>query len=48
MTWPTSGGIQGDTDYKKKVNLEEALEMFSLQLKEQRMSLAETFSAQIF
>jgi len=35
-------------DYKKKEHLEQAIETFSLQLKEQRMSLAETFSAQIF
>ena len=35
-------------DYKKKVNLEQAIDTFDAQLKEQRMSLAETFSAQIF
>ena len=35
-------------DYKKKVNLEQAIETFAEELKDQRMSLAETFSAQIF
>lgn len=35
-------------DYKKKVNLEQAIETFAIELKDQRMSLAETFSAQIF
>lgn len=35
-------------DYKKFVNLKQAKEAFSYQLKEQRLSLAETFSAQIF
>ena len=32
-------------DYKKKVNLEQAIETFKDQLKEQKLSLAETFSA---
>lgn len=35
-------------DYKKKVNLEQAIDTFDAQIKDQRMSLAETFSAQIF
>ena len=35
-------------DYKKKVNLEQAIRKFKMQLRDQRMSLAETFSAQIF
>ena len=35
-------------DYKKKVNLEQAMQEFSVKLKEQKLSLAETFSAQIF
>ena len=35
-------------DYKKKVNLEQAMAEFSIRLKDQKLSLAETFSAQIF
>lgn len=35
-------------DYKKKVNLEQAIDMFGERLRDQSMSLAETFSAQIF
>lgn len=35
-------------DYKKKVNLEQAIETFGAQIKEQQMSLAETFSGPIF
>ena len=35
-------------DYKKKVNLEMAIKKFKQELRDQRMSLAETFSAQIF
>jgi len=32
-------------DYKKKVNLEQAMRQFSRSLKDQKLSLAETFSA---
>jgi len=35
-------------DYKKKVNLEQAIATFNEQIKEQQMSLAETFSGPIF
>lgn len=35
-------------DYKKKEHLELAIETFQIELKDQRLSLAETFSAQIF
>ena len=35
-------------DYKKKVNLEQAIAKFNEELKEQQMSLAETFSGPIF